>query len=154
MVQVELLADVITSSINGTFEGWSQDTLFPLNNGQYWIQTDYQSSYSYSYSPQAIIYRAPSSFVYKMWVEGESEAAQVQQVTNIISSRIDGEFNGWEGDTLFYLWNGQVWQQARWAWNWAWGYSPKVLIYRTPGSFYYTMQVEGESETIEVVRVR
>ena len=30
---------------------------------------------------------------------------------SVIESKIDGEFEGWEGDTIFKMMNGQIWQQ-------------------------------------------
>ena len=34
-----------------------------------------------------------------------------------IESRIDGQFEGWDGDTLFQLSNGQIWQQTQYAYT-------------------------------------
>lgn len=31
-------------------------------------------------------------------------------LTNIIETFIDGDFNGWEGNTIVKLQNGQIWQ--------------------------------------------
>lgn len=33
-------------------------------------------------------------------------------VQGAIESEIEGEFNGWDGETIFKLTNGQIWQQA------------------------------------------
>jgi len=32
-----------------------------------------------------------------------------------IESRVDGEFEGWDGETIFPLTNGQIWQQVQYA---------------------------------------
>ena len=41
----------------------------------------------------------------------ESKAASV------IESQIDGEFHGWDGETIFKLTNGQIWQQAEYGYE-------------------------------------
>ena len=72
-------------------------------------------------------------------------AATIQGVTE---SRIKGAFSGWDGDTLFELTNGQIWQQAEYAYTYHYAYQPKVLIYRD-GS-YFMMKVEGVEKQIRV----
>ena len=59
---------------------------------------------------------------------------------------------GWDGETIFKLDNGQIWQQASYAYHYAYKYHPSVIIFNSGGS--YKMQVEGESERIEVNRLR
>ncbi len=70
----------------------------------------------------------------------------------VIESCIDGEFNGWEGETIFKLCNGQIWQQAEYAYMFSYQYRPDVVIYQT--SEGYRMKVEDEDETILVKRLR
>lgn len=70
----------------------------------------------------------------------------------IIESYIDGTFEGWDGDTLFKLRNGQIWEQASYSYIYHYAYSPEVLIYSTSGG--YKMVVDGVSETIYVRRLK
>lgn len=70
----------------------------------------------------------------------------------IIESRISGAFEGWDGDTIFPLTNGQIWQQASYAYTYHYAYSPEVIIYSTSGG--YKMMVEGVRSTIYVRRLR
>jgi len=70
----------------------------------------------------------------------------------VIESQIDGEFEGWEGETIFKLTNGQIWQQASYDYMYHYAYMPEVIIYTTSGG--YKMKVEDVEETIEVVRIR
>lgn len=67
-----------------------------------------------------------------------------------IDSRIDGEFSGWEGETVFKLQNGQIWQQAVPGHKYNYVYSPKVSIYQSGSEF--RMRVEGIDEEIAVHR--
>lgn len=71
---------------------------------------------------------------------------------SVIESRIDGEFQGWDGETIFKLANGQIWQQASYAYHYHYAYSPEVTIYQT--SQGYKMKVEGVEETILVRRLK
>jgi len=88
----------------------------------------------------------------------QSANGQVKSATpsadapSVIESQIDGEFQGWDGETIFKLTNGQIWQQASYAYTYHYAYMPEVLIYRRSGA--YVMRVEGVTGTIQVVRLR
>lgn len=71
---------------------------------------------------------------------------------HVVESSIDGDFEGWEGETIFKLMNGQIWQQASYDYNYTYSYNPDVVIYRS-GSVY-KMKVDGVDDTIEVVRLK
>lgn len=69
-----------------------------------------------------------------------------------IESRIDGTFEGWSGETVFKLLNGQIWQQSSYAYTYHYAYRPEVLIYA--GSGGCKMIVEGVSDSISVKRLK
>ncbi len=69
-----------------------------------------------------------------------------------IESTISGDFNGWEGETVFKLDNGQIWQQSSYAYMYSYSYRPEVTIYQTSGGC--RMKVEDEDETIPVIRIK
>jgi len=71
---------------------------------------------------------------------------------NVIESRIDGEFEGWDGETVFKLTNGQIWQQTSYSYTYHYAYVPKVFIYKTTGG--YKMTVEGVRGSIYVKRLK
>lgn len=71
---------------------------------------------------------------------------------SVIESRIDGEFTGWEGETIFRLQNGQIWQQSSYAYTYHYAYRPEVLIYRSGTGF--KMKVDGVERAINVERLR
>lgn len=71
---------------------------------------------------------------------------------NVVESRIDGDFSGWEGETVFRLTNGQVWQQVQFAYRYHYAFMPKVMIVRTDAG--YRMTVDGVSGSILVKRLR
>ncbi len=72
-------------------------------------------------------------------------------VEPVITSKIDGEFRGWEGDTVFKLRNGQMWKQAEYDYMYTYDYMPEVEIYETTDG--YMMKVEDVEETIKVKRI-
>ena len=70
----------------------------------------------------------------------------------VIESRIDGEFEGWDGETIFVLQNGQIWQQAVYSYTYSYKYNPRVWL--VEAGLHWTMKVEGMSQTVSVKRVR
>jgi len=78
---------------------------------------------------------------------------QVQPQLNTpatIDSQIDGTFDGWNGDTIIRLTNGQIWQQAVYHYHYHYAYRPKVLIYQSSG--VYKIKVTGDEDDAVVVK--
>ena len=135
--------------------------IFKLADGSLW-EVKYEYEYLYEYYPNVII--CPSRG--KLAIKGKTlNVAQVgaprpapksqsQQAPSaeVIESQIDGDFSGWEGETIFKLTNGQIWQQAAYAYTYTYKFRPKVLIFRTRGG--YEMQVEGMDSRIRVARIK
>lgn len=71
--------------------------------------------------------------------------------SGVVESQIDGSFEGWSGETIFRLVNGQIWQQSSYAYTYHYSYRPKVIIYISGGS--YKLKVDGVSSTINVTRL-
>jgi hypothetical protein len=69
-----------------------------------------------------------------------------------IDSRIEGEFEGWSGHTVFPLENGQVWRQLGTQSAPAYRVSPKVQIYKAGPSC--AMKVDGVTGVLLVERLR
>ena len=69
-----------------------------------------------------------------------------------IESKIDGDFEGWQGDTIFKLRNGQIWQQISYAYRYKYAYSPDVLIFSSRGTC--VLLVEDMDDTISVTRLK
>lgn len=70
----------------------------------------------------------------------------------VIETQIEGDFEGWSGDTIFKLANGQIWQQSSYAYTYHYAYRPKVLIYKT--GVAYQMKVDGVDSAIQVKRLK
>lgn len=141
---------VVYTCIDGTFEGWSGDTVFELCNGQVWVQSGYAYTYHYAYRPDVTLVQTTAGWV--MSVEGVSDSISVVQVA-FVRTCINGAFDGWSGDTIFNLCNGQVWQQAEFNYHYHYAFRPDVLIYQSPAGGY-RMQVDGVSKVIRVTRIQ
>jgi hypothetical protein len=74
-----------------------------------------------------------------------------------IEARLLGEFNGWDGNTVFRLDNGQVWQQTR---NYIADYTPREPIPQPHVTIErgmlgtYNLQVEGVKRIVQVKRIK
>lgn len=69
----------------------------------------------------------------------------------IYDSRIEGEFEGWDGDRIYELTNGTRWQQVRYKYRYKYKYRPRAKIIEQNGGKY--LEVEGMDESIRVRRV-
>ena len=155
--------DCYTSAISSPtpFLG-NNGEVFRLTDGSLW-EVKYEYEYLYVYYPEVVI--CPSRG--KLMISGRSLNVQLiargraapqtgppatATSPSLIESRIDGEFKGWEGETIFKLANGQIWQQASYAYTYSYAYSPAVIIFRTASG--YQMQVEGVSGRIAVRRLK
>jgi hypothetical protein len=155
------IPDTIESTIDGEFEGWTGDTIFKLSNGEIWEQSSYAYTYHYAYMPKVLIYK--SNELYKMKVDGVDKTIYVTRIKpttpsstittpDTIESTIDGEFEGWTGDTIFKLSNGEIWEQSSYAYTYHYAYMPKVLIYKS--NELYKMKVDGVDKTIYVTKIK
>jgi hypothetical protein len=70
----------------------------------------------------------------------------------VIESEIDGDFEGWSGETIFKLTNGQIWQQTEYDYEYEYAYNPEITIYKT--SECCKMKVEDMSDTVCVRRLK
>jgi len=86
-----------------------------------------------------------------MKVDGVQGTVLVEELTGVIESRINGQFVGWNGDSIYKLMNGQIWQQAEYKYLYHYSYNPQIMIYQTPRG--YEMKVEGVDETVLVKRL-
>lgn len=90
--------------------------------------------------------------------EGISKAAKAMagaggnRVAGAIESKIDGDFNGWEGETIVKLMNGQIWQQTDFHYAYTYKFMPKVTIYQVGG--ITKLLVEGSKKPVAVTRLK
>ena len=69
-----------------------------------------------------------------------------------VDSRIDGEFQGWTGRTVFELENGQIWRQLGSRSQYAYKVSPRVQIHRSASGC--ALKVDGVEGELLVERLK
>ena len=70
----------------------------------------------------------------------------------LLSSRIAGNFEGFDGDRVFQFDNGQVWQQAEYKYRYRYRYRPRTKIWQKSGAHY--IDVDGMDQMVRVRRLR
>jgi hypothetical protein len=144
-------AEVVQSQIDGIFEGWTGETIVKLTDGQFWQQNDFiniDCCYSLN-KPKVFI--TLSGGAYKMLVEGTQKTVSVIQLNGVIESQVDGDFNGWDGDTIVNLINGQVWKQNDSIIRAAALNDPKVIIYESGSG--HQMKVDRIDKLVRVIQL-
>lgn len=81
-----------------------------------------------------------------------SRRTGVSYTGSALETQIDGTFEGWDGDTIFKMRDGSIWQQVSYDYTYHYAYAPDVLIYSKNGSNY--MRVEGVDDEIRVQRIK
>ena len=133
--------------IEDDFEGFDDEMVFQLTDGSFYYQKNYKYSYHYSYRPNVKFYQ--NGFTTIMVVDGMNDYVEVVK-TSGIESRIISDFNGWSGDTIFELQNGQTWKQDKYQYKYFYAYRPKATIVEIGGR--NVMTVKGKS--IRVKRIK
>jgi hypothetical protein len=85
--------------------------------------------------------------------DGSAIGSRVAPVVgSAVETQIDGDFEGWDGETVVKLMNGQIWQQTEYYYEYHYAFMPNVLIY--PSGSGYKMKVDGTSQAVGVQRLR
>jgi hypothetical protein len=90
-----------------------------------------------------------TQFAVRLYSARDADAAPA---ANTIETQIDSDFEGWSGDTIFKLANGQIWQQSSYAYTYHYAYRPHVIIYKSGSG--YRMKVDEMEDAIAVKRLR
>ena len=72
--------------------------------------------------------------------------------SDVMETLIDGAFVGWNGETIFKMMNGTIWQQAEYSYIYHYAYMPEVQIYEKGDGYY--MKVEDVDEEIRVNQIK
>jgi hypothetical protein len=103
--------------------------------------------------PLSISNTPPAMNTPRTQTQGRSpEKGPAVQTADVIESQIDGDFEGGEGDTIFKLVNGQIWQQVSYSYKYHYAFMPRVLIVRVGVGFQ--MQVQGVQGRIALRQLR
>lgn len=77
-----------------------------------------------------------------------------KECTPAIETRIYGSFEGWTGQTIFNLMNGQIWQQAGLGYLYRYAFNPEVVIYPTSSGCKMVVEDTDFGSAILVRRIR
>jgi hypothetical protein len=130
-----------------------------LSNGSIW-EILYEYEYLYEYFPTVVACPASGKLIVKgkslnaRMIRAASDTSKVAALNDaeIIESRIDGDFDGWEGETIVKLINGQVWIQTDGKYKYKYKSSPRVTIIKLGRSF--EMLVDGLDVRVKVERLK
>jgi hypothetical protein len=152
----------LEGSISGTVKA---GRIFKTTSGSVYEVTGLTLQLVLELQPDVTVLR--NANVYKLVVKGFDEPLICKLLTSVTSTKssprppatpgvietqIDDDFEGWDGETIFKLSNGQIWQQAAYAYTYHYAYLPKVMIYLSGSA--YRMKVEGVDNTIPVKRLK
>jgi tetratricopeptide (TPR) repeat protein len=71
-----------------------------------------------------------------------------------VETHITGEFNGWDGETIYKMDNGSIWEQSVYRYHYHYAYHPRVLIYQSASGTCH-IKVDGDDdEGVDVRRVK
>lgn len=161
-------ADCFNSSIikPTPFMG-NNDEIFQLADRSFW-QVKYEYDYLFEFFPSVVVCPAEGKLILKgkqlnilrisaapgnPGPPATTTSPSATTPSEVIQSRISGEFKGWEGDTIYQLQNGQVWKQIIAHYHYHYAYSPEVIVYPSGGG--YKMHVtDDDDEDVEVDRLK
>lgn len=138
---------VKVGQIEDDFEGFDDEMIFELTDGSVYYQSVYKYHYHYTFKPSVKIYSNGSSQI--IVPDGINDYAEVKHTT-AIKSKIVSDFNGWSGNTIFELQNGQTWKQDKYKYKYFYAYRPNATIVEVMN--HYVMTVKGK--TIRVKRIK
>jgi len=152
------------TSIPGRMGKIKKGCIFKTRSRHVYEVADYVHIYQYEHNPNVIV--LSDGTLFKLIIDGFDEplvckclnclgspvAPQPALTPDVIKSQIDGDFEGWEGETIVKLVNGQIWQQIEYYYEYYYAVMPEVLIYRFDG--IYKMKVEGTETAVGVDRLK
>ena len=103
--------------------------------------------------PRLLTRTTDASFLQDIEISDNSDLKprRVIQLHGVLNTTIDGDFEGWEGETIFKMMDGSVWQQSSYSYTYHYSYMPDVLIFIKNGAYH--MKVEDVDEIIQVERI-
>ena len=149
---------ILQSRIVNDFQGFNSDAVFIMQNGTAWQQSRYTYDYSYKYHPQATIIK--HGYEYILIVDGVDEHVTVDYLGKAYEESISGEFDGWDGDTIFKLSDGSIWEQIGGGHESNHHHNPDIylieqsLVYKNKNIVLYYALVEDSEELVQVQRIK
>ena len=147
-----------TANVSG--DCYTSSILKPIpfmgNNGELFILQDrsiwevkYEYEYMYEYNPSVVVCPSRGSLIID---DTSLNIANISRAgTEIMFSNVSGSWEGWSGDTIVRLVNGEIWEQVGLGLSLSLGLGNEVFVYQKNGMYY--MAVEDEDEAVAVSRL-
>ncbi len=110
--------------IASDFDGYEEGNIYVMDDDSVWLQTSSTYHYHYCYHPEVKIARYNNGFI----LAAKEIKQLVVSVVPLKRYTISGESHGWEGETIFKLTDGSIWEQAEYYYRYNYKYSRKVYI--------------------------
>ena len=145
----------VITEVDGWFRGWKNDRVFALANGEFWQQTVSDSSADTLYRPEVILTNYLGTGTWRLYVDEATAPGyvEVQQLTNVTRTTIDGTFYGFGIKEFFHLQNGDWWRQTSFETSASTRSNPDILIWEEDGAFQFEMPDEGRTVTAKKLTV-
>jgi hypothetical protein len=84
---------------------------------------------------------------------GATPVSERSPCESAIDTYIDGEFKGWEGETIYKLDNGEIWQQSTYHYHYHYAYHPEVIIFKSPSACHMRV-MDDDDGGADVTRLK
>lgn len=128
--------------------------IFTLSNGIIG-EVKHEYEYMYEYYPSVLVCPSKNQLIISgktLNIQLIQNKKQIHETSTLIESQIDGEFEGFEGETIIKLINGQIWQQTEYYYHYHYAYSPSINIFKLSSG--YKIKVDGVEKLIGVKRLK
>jgi hypothetical protein len=100
-------------------------------------------------NPEVKVYKEKKR-KYQLLIHGIADPISAVKVQDVVESKIDGDFRGWDGTTSFKLLNGDVWVQDELKTMFHDAiFRPTVYVFQSDDGTY-KMKIEGVDEMVQV----
>ena len=76
------------------------------------------------------------------------------QADGAYTGRINGEYHGWDGETVYELQDGHIIKQLTYHFHYHYAYSPEVIIYSTGTGSYKIHVIDDDDQDIGIQVLR
>jgi hypothetical protein len=80
-----------------------------------------------------------------------SVATSVYATGSAYEGQINGEFHGWDGETMYKLMDGHIIQQSEYHYHYHYAYGPHVIIYKSNAGGYKIHVEDDNDQDIGIV---
>jgi hypothetical protein len=87
-------------------------------------------------------------------VPSPSASASPRSCSPAVETHIDGDFNGWEGETLYKMDDGSIWKQSTYHYHYHYTYHPSVTIYPNSYGTCHIRVEDDDDDGVDVVRIK